>query len=117
MGNPKYAVFFALLNSTLNSLDPIEVKLALGDSINNNRTLTVNQVIRFLTQAGTRRQVKLGNNLLNIFSILKDDIRANRGNLRTDALDINEFLNFYETVVIGGGEFRNTIGRNVTIAA
>lgn len=117
MGNPKYIQFFNQLNTVVNSLDPVEVKLTLGDSINNNRTLTVGQVVRFLTSTRNRRLTKIGTSLNNVFSIVRGDIKGSRNNYRTDAIDINEFLNFYQDSVIREGEFRNVVGRNVTISA
>lgn len=116
-GNPKYIEFFTQLNTVINSLDPVEVKTIIGDSINNNRTLTVGQVVRFLTSTGSTTFTNLGISLENIFNITKVDIKNNRKNLRTDAIDINEFLNFYQDTVIGGGELRGLIGRNVSLVA
>jgi len=115
MSAPKYVLFYSQLNNIINSLDPVEVKLTIGDSINNNRTLTVNQLVRFLTDSKNRKFKKLGNSLLAVKELIAADIINSRNNNRTDALDINEFLNFYGEVVISGGNYTNTIGRTVTI--
>jgi len=115
--NAKYVNFFQQLSTVVGSLDPVEVKLTIGDSINNNRTLTINQVARFLTGSRNRRFKLLGNSLLAVKGILNEDLINSRNNNRTDALDINEFLNFYGETVINGGYLVNTIGRTVNISA
>ena len=113
----KYINFFNELTTAVNSLDAREVKLAIGDSTNNNRTLTVKQVVRFLTSNRNRRLKRLGNSLLAVNNIIGNDVFNSRNNNRTDALDINEFINFYTEVVIGAGEYTHTIGRSVSLAA
>jgi hypothetical protein len=117
MSTPKYVSFFNQLTNTVNSLDTLDAKLSIGDSINNNRTLTVGQVIRYLTESSSRKNVRLGKSLESVYEILKDDIRDFRFNNRTDALDINEFINFYNEVVIGCGEYNHIIGRTVNLSA
>lgn len=113
MSAPKYMQFFNELIGTVNGLDTLDVKLTIGDSINNNRTLTVGQVTRYLLAAGGRRNVALGRSLQSVYNILKADIKNSRFNSRTDAIDINEFINFYSEVVIGLGEGRGLIGRSI----
>lgn len=111
----KYQLFYTKLLNVVSDLDTTEVKAAIGDSVNNNRTLTVGQVARFLTEAQSniRGGKTLGKNLINIYSLLRDDIVLNRTNNRTDAIDINEFFNYYESVVIGSGEFRRPVSSNL----
>ncbi len=113
MSKPKYKNFFDTLTNVVYSLDTVEVKLVLGDSINNNRTLTVSQVIRYLLSSSSRKNVALGRSLRTVFNELKEDIKFNRFNNRTDAIDINEFINFYSEAVIQYGEYRALIGRSV----
>ena len=113
MSNPKYLVFYSNLIKLVNELDTTDVKLTIGDSINNNRTLTVGQVVRFLDSSRSRKNLKLGTSLQSVYELLRDDIKSNRINLRTDAIDINEFLNFYGEAVISQGDYRNVIGRTV----
>lgn len=110
----KYQKFYNNLNITLEGLNTSEVKATIGDSINNNRVLTVGQLVRFLTNAGRTNKV-LGSNLNIIYDLLRNDIVSSRLNGRTDAIDINEFINFYEATVIGSGEFRPLVSRNISL--
>lgn len=107
----KYQNFYNNLYTTVEGLNPNAVKASIGDSINNNRVLTVGQVVRFLSS--TRGTKTLGTNLSNIFNLLRKDIISSRPNNRTDAVDINEFINFYENVVIGAREYTSEVGRLV----
>jgi len=117
MGTPKYLNFINLLGSLVEDLNTSHVKSTIGDSINNNRVLTVSQVIRFLESAnGLRGSKKLARNLSNVYEFLRQDIVETRINKRTDAIDINEFIVFYTHSVIGIGEFREIIGRTLLVA-
>lgn len=101
----KYRLFLKNLVTVLNRYDTTDIKVAIGDSTNNHRTVTVNQVIRFL---GTRRNATLkalGLDLTVAYEAIRDDILATRSyTSRTDALDINEFIDTYSVVVIGGSD-------------
>lgn len=112
---PKYEEFFTQLNNVLSTVGRNDVKERIGDSVNNNRTLTVSQVIRFLEGSRSAKNKRLGQSLLSVYNIIGTDAVSSRNNNRVDALDINEFLDFYGSVVILGGEYRNIIGRNVSI--
>lgn len=109
----KYNNFYNSLVGVVGNLNTNSVKERLGDSTHNHRTLTVNQVVRFLNTKRTKGLKNLGNSLQNVYEILKEDIIANRLSRRTDAIDINEFISFYESEVICLGNHRGTIGRNV----
>lgn len=113
MSTPKYVNFFNQLNTVVNSLDTTDVKLTIGDSINNNRSLTVNQVIRFLLSSNVQQEIELGLSLQSVYGLIKADLLSSRINNRTDALDINEFINFYSTEVIGNTEYGSVIGRSL----
>ena len=82
------------------------VKSAIGDSINNNRTVTVNQAIRF---AKKRKLRSLALILSITSSILEEKILESRGN-RTDAIDLNELVTTYRNVVMNGKQLRRQIG-------
>lgn len=80
-----------------------DVKSLLGDSTVNNRTLTVNQVIRFLTQNSRNPEFNtLGANLQTAYDRLRPLILEGRSvtRNRTDAIDINEFISYYTTFVV-----------------
>jgi hypothetical protein len=85
-----------------------EVKAFLGDSTRNNRTLTVNQVVRYLNRVGTTR---LAATVETVSSILEKEILKRREN-RTDAIDITELVNTYRIVVMNGRSdtYRRKIG-------
>lgn len=113
----KYKTFFNNLITVLNRYDNDDIKTAIGDSTNNNRTVTVNQVIRFL---GTRRNAglkSLGEDLSFAYDTLREDIaEARTTNNRSDAFDINEFINVYDETVIYGADtdLRRTFGKQFT---
>lgn len=97
---PKYKQFLETILDVLDIYSTNEVKLTIGDSINNNRTLTVNQVIRFLNL--TKGRKKLGVQLEKVYPLLRQYMNAQRVsvNNRTDAFDINEFIAVYEDYII-----------------
>lgn len=108
--------FYGKLQKVVAGLDRDSVKLVLGDSINNNRTLTVSQVIRFLTTRRKKGLKSLGTNLESVYGTLKPLILRRRGleTYRTDAIDINEFINDFSFTVLSvsgskGGAVRRSI--------
>lgn len=69
------------------------IKFSVGDSTRNNRVPSVNQVIKFLTRKNSsNRQRVVGNQLKNVYPVLRSKLRNIRLSERSDALDINEFL-------------------------
>lgn len=84
------------------------IKRSIGDSVNNHRTITVGQAIRFARKIGL---VKEAITLNVVSSILEDQIIGRRGS-RTDAVDLNELVNTYRIVVMDGRSdiFRRKIG-------
>jgi len=85
------------------------VKEIIGDSVDNNRTVTVNQTIRYLEQVGKR---KLANNLRVTYSLLQEHIKAHR-DARTDAIDLNEFVTTYRSYVMDNRLFRRSVARSL----
>lgn len=83
------------------------VKRQLGDSTENNRTLTVSQVVRYLNKSGAK---KLAKRVQVSAEVLKDIILTRRS--RTDAIDINELVTTYRNVVMNGrsSTYRKKIG-------
>lgn len=89
------------MNYILNVIEDVgaeNIKSAIGDSTSNNRTLTVNQVLRFLklSRTGTNRR-RAASKLSSLRTRLSSSLRTNRriiagGNRRTDAYDISELL-------------------------
>lgn len=92
---PLYAAFVAQIESVLTTFGRNDIKAAIGDSVANNRTVTINQLIRFL---GTRRKPAfraLGTQLAAVYGLptVSGLLTGNRSGLaRTDAFDINELL-------------------------
>lgn len=117
MSKPKYAEFLGNLVSVLENVGTENLKLTIGDSIDNNRVPTVNQVIRYLTRAGASRNQKgLGKQLIGAYGILRRDIQVSRAfsNSRTDAIDINELINVYDDLVLNGPtSFRRVVSRSL----
>lgn len=88
-----------------------EIKKLIGDSTNNNRTLTVSQTVRYLNKVGLR---KLAYAVETSTNILESQILRRREN-RTDAIDLNELVSTYRTVVMNGRSdiYRRRIGNAV----
>lgn len=93
----KVAKLLTDLGSVLEMYDRDTIKLAIGDSTSNNRTVTVKQLIRFLDTRRKRDFKKLGWNLSVVYTSVRSEVFLNRSSLRTDAVDIHEFVNFLET--------------------
>lgn len=105
----KFEQFFnniATVRSVLRGNLAKQVKQTIGDSVNNNRTLTVSQTIRFLENNG---QKALANQLRKVNTVIEPVIRSS-GRQRTDAVDISEFVNTYRTVVMNSRELRRDVG-------
>jgi len=105
----KFEKFFnnvATVRSILRGEIAKQVKVQLGDSANNNRTLTVNQTVRFLKDNG---HISLANQIQKVREVIEPTIktvrRANKVN-RTDAIDISEFVNVYRTYVMNNKVLR-----------
>lgn len=100
MGLPKYRVFINTLLELLENVSNREIKEIIGDSVNNHRTVSVVQTIRFLNQIG---EFKLANQLENTYDLLFDELkvaRIERGVSRQDGFDIYELTDLYEDLVI-----------------
>ena len=111
----KYKTFFNELISFLNCYDTEDIKTAIGDSTNNHRTATVSQVIRFLATRKSDDLRDLGNNLSLAYETLRDDLAITREDTnRSDAFDINEFVDTYNANVIVGKdtELRKSLGKH-----
>lgn len=113
----KFETFFNVLTtirSIVRNRKDKGLKKKIGDSIKNNRTLTVNQTIRVLNILGNTR---VANELQAVYTVLKADIveaRINRGSVRTDAVDLTELTNLYRNEVMKNKKYRNIIGRTLS---
>jgi hypothetical protein len=98
----KSDLFLVQLKRVVTGLNRNIVKTRIGDSTLNNRTLTVNQVIRFLSESRKQELKNLGVNLGTAYSQLRPLILEGRAvtRNRTDAIDINEFIAYYTTFVV-----------------
>jgi hypothetical protein len=84
------------------------IKANIGDSVKNNRTITVSQAVRFASKIGLRKTALV----LEITSAILEEEILSRRTARTDAIDLNELVNTYRTVVMNGrsNTFRRKIG-------
>jgi len=118
---PKYATFASALQGVLNKYGRNTIKLAIGDSVGNNRTVTVNQLIRFLSTRRTLTLRVLGAQLQAVYalSLITEGLEDLRWtNERTDAFDINEFLAVYNAAVLQGDAVsKRFVSRTLPIAA
>lgn len=89
-----FTTFRTNLLTVLESLDTTTVKLAIGDSPNNNRSLTVNQLIRYLSTRRASEIRQLGNYLTLLYNedvrLILANNRYNAGLVRDDAFDVSE---------------------------
>lgn len=77
----------------VNNTTSENVQAAVGDSVNNNRIVSVNQTIRYLRQTATNWT--LGADLNRAYQALRRQgafKRLRRNKNRTDAIDMNELL-------------------------
>lgn len=83
---------------TRNGTDTI--KTTIGDSLNNNRVPTVNQMIRFLTSSDSTVYRSLGRRLRNVHNHVKSDARliTNLDSRRTDAVDLSELVTYLNLI-------------------
>ena len=115
----KYKLFFNNLISVLNRYDNSDIKEAIGDSTNNHRTATISQVIRFLNSRRNITLKALGADLTVAYEAVRDDLVDIRTETnRTDAFDINEFIDIYISVVIVNGDtdLRRSLSKQFTAA-
>ena len=85
------------VNTVINSFGTENIKVRIGDSTNNHRVLTVNQLIRFLSTRRNPSYVNLGKTLSRVYNSNRSTIlqvRLDNGLTRTDAIDINELTGF-----------------------
>lgn len=114
---PKYLTFITNLQTVVQTKGRNSIKTTIGDSTFNNRVLTINQVIRYLTRRNaTTTQRQLGKQLRKTYSLLKEDLHFNRAlgaPFRTDAFDINEFFTVYTNLVVNSKSHRLRVSRNL----
>lgn len=112
----KFQKFFlkvADLRSELKGNNLVHAKEMIGDSTNNKRTLTVNQLIRYLSLGEVRGDKKLARQLKAVQDVLVKPIQVNRYN-RTDAIDITEFVNAYRQLVMNQPVLRRNVASRLS---
>ena len=113
MSKPVYLEFYNNLLNVLSTTTTSQVKFTIGDSTNNNRVPTASQIVRFLFKTG---HFSLASELYRAVELLRREILAYRNNERSDALDIYEFLDYYQDVLVLNGtpDIRRVVGRALT---
>lgn len=110
----KFEEFFRVLTavrSLVRNGNGKTFKGIIGDSTVNNRTLTVNQVVRIFNKG---RHKQTANEITAVYNLLKKDIlseRKSRGVKRTDAIDIAELTETYRNLVMTKKRYRQNIGQ------
>lgn len=95
-----YSKFLKNFELFMDTVDVYEIKQAIGDSINNNRALTVNQVVRYLTSRRNKDKKLLGEQLQVVYDATRFRVILNRrtnGLRRNDAIDVGEFVRAVNT--------------------
>lgn len=117
----KHQTFFDNLVNVVDGLDTSSVKSVIGDSINNNRTLSVNQVIRYLETRRSTASKTLAAQLSAAYDVLRPIILKHREsrNNRQDAIDIYEFIDVFELRVLSGRStnIRKTVSKGLRSVA
>lgn len=109
--------FYETLTNVLGDYNPETIKTFLNDSTFNNRTVSVNQVIRFLRYQNSRSLRSLAIDLQTTYDSLRWKLTQRRSILnkrRTDAVDINEFVRLYAIECIVNPTFRRSLGHKLT---
>lgn len=101
MSNSKLNVFVNRLVDILGDTDRTTVKSLIGDSTANNRTITVNQLVRYLEVTGYYTTASNVRKLQRNLSGRLNSYRT-RNNNRTDAFDVNELLTVLTNVATRG---------------
>ncbi len=117
---PKYQEFFYELLAVQQYVNENTetIKTFVGDSTENNRTVSVNQTLRYIQHLGRRKAYTFGSKLYSVYGVLKPVIKNDRrsSTKRTDAIDLNELVATYRAVVMNDRELRQTIGQTISKA-
>lgn len=90
------------------------IKKTLQDSTDNNRTVSVNQVLRYTSSLGRGKATKFARQLSVVYGVLKPFIQDDRiVTSRTDAIDLSELVNTYRSVVMNNKKLRRTISSKI----
>lgn len=94
------------------------IKKMLQDSTANNRTVSVNQILRYTSSIGRPKATKFARQLSQVYIVLKPLIKNDRRSAtkRTDAIDLNELVSTYRAVVMDDRELRQVIGQALSKA-
>lgn len=108
----KATAFLSYLEHELSTLSHNDIKEEIGDSINNNRIVTVNQVIRYFCVV---ENYELAGNVKAVYSlpVVKNKLNNNRHkyNNRTDGFDINELLFTLENLTKSSNTHTRELGK------
>lgn len=109
----KFEQFFksiAKVRSNVRGENGVVAKAIIGASIDNHRTLTLNQTVQYLLAI---RKVKLAKQLQAVSEVIVPEIKVNRSN-RTDAIDLSEFVNTYRNYVMDTKTLRRTVAAKLS---
>lgn len=108
--------FIKALRDILAATTRDEIKFSIGDSTDNNRTLSVNQLIRYLRGLAMPSHKLLASDLELVYSSLRPVITGARAasRRRTDAIDINEFATAFGAAYFVSPGFRRSLGHRLS---
>lgn len=84
------AKFVKFIHNLIDKVGADTIKESIGDSTNNNRTLTISQVSRYLKRSRYKHRRSAATRLLNLKNNLSAQLASRRSSGRTDAYDILE---------------------------
>jgi len=105
------------LNSVISVVEEVgteTIKESIGDSTRNNRVVTVNQLIRYLSGSSSRSRRTLGRKLAVVYGSVRPNVRFAINN-RTDAIDLTEFSN-YITLCSNFVDFNRSVAQRLANA-
>lgn len=101
------------VQTTLDQYSLVQIKRSIGDSTNNNRGLSVNQVLRFLS----RKNPSLGKQLEVTYNRVRHFMWVNRlSTARTDAYEWNELSDVLDRMN-GFDSWIRSLGQYISKAA
>jgi len=110
----KTDTFVNQVTNVTSTLSRNYTKQLILDSTNNNRTLSVNQVVRYLNDSFFPEDLTLAANIATVKNfLLKNKLlqRVRRNNNRTDAYDVTEFLTALNRYDVRNPSRKSVVGR------
>jgi hypothetical protein len=97
MSNSVISQFVKKVNTVLANNPPEWIKDSINDSVNNNRTPSVSQLVRFLSLSKSTNYRSLARKLYTLHIAFGSNSRK-RNSRRSDAIDVTELLSYLSAI-------------------